>query len=240
MINPMAILCHDDLVTCMTILTIAFNHSGLRQILLALTALSALTLGACSKIDMPTTVTSNPIQLVEKDHSERYLVSELIDQDYDQMAAHYVRYGSSQAEIVVSYDPYSKSNTAMKATDALYRIQQALSERGVKDVKGRILAVDRSGDRSEMVISYNSVTAEGPEDCDMMPGYTESHAEINLDYKLGCSVNTMIARQVAHPEDLGGRRVEKTDGDGRRAGAVVEPYRNGTPNGQLQGAYTTQ
>lgn len=223
----------------MTSRTITSSCSGLRHMLLALTALSALALSGCDKIDMPTTITSKPIQLVTSDHSERYLVSELIDQDYDQMADHYSRYAAGQAELVVSYDPYSKKNTAMKATDTLHRVTQALSRRGVKDVKGRIQAVDQSGDRSEMVIGYTSVTAEGPEDCTMMPGHDTGHADIDADYRLGCTVNTMIARQVAHPEDLAGRAAE-TAVDGRRTGAVVEPYRAGTPNGQLSGAYTTQ
>ncbi len=211
----------------MTTRTMAISSSALRQGLLALTAISALSLGACAKMDMPTNMTDQRIQLVTENHAQTYDVASLTQAQFDEMADHYGRYGSGQAEIIVGYDPRSKKNTAMKATDSLHRVSDELSKRGVKNIKASIQALENSGDKSEMIIGYTSMTAQGPDDCKMMPGYEENHANTDYDYKLGCSVEALIAQQVAHPADLAGRAPD-TDADGRRTGIVVEPYRSGT------------
>ena len=221
----------------MTTRTIAISSSALRQGLLMLTAISALSLAGCTKMDMPTTATTERIQLVTENHSKTYAVADLTAAQFDEMADHYVRYGADQAEIIVGYDPRSKKNTAMRATDNLHRVSDELSKRGVKSVKASIQALENSGDKSEMIIGYTSMTAQGPNDCAMMPGYENNHVTADYDYKLGCSVETMIARQVAHPADLAGRAPE-TDADGRRTGIVVEPYRSGTLPG-ISGAYSS-
>ena len=221
----------------MTSRTIAISSSALRQGLLALTAISALSLGACSKIDMPSHMTPNRIQIVTENHSQTYRVADLTTAQFDEMANHYSRYGSGQAEIIVGYDPRSKKNTAMMATDRLHRISDELSKRGVKNIKSSIQALEDSGDQSEMIIGYTSVTAQAPEDCTSMQGYEASQAAIDDNYEMGCSVETFIARQVAHPADLAGRAPD-TDADGRRAGVTVEPYRSGTLPA-LSGGYSS-
>lgn len=215
------------------------SYSGIRQIMLALTALSALSLSGCS-VNMPSKIMAEPIQLVSENHSKRYAVSDLTAADYDQMAEHYSRYGASEAEVIVAYDPRSKKNTAMMASDQLHKISDELARRGVHDMKSSILAVENSGDHSEMVIGYNSVTAQAPDDCDLMPGYESGQAEADIesDYKLGCTMKTMVSRQIAHPQDLAGRASD-TQGDGRRAGVVVETYRTGARNRGLSGSYSS-
>ena len=221
----------------MTSRTIAISSSALRQGLLALTAISALSLGACSTIDMPSHMTANRIQLVTENHAQTYKVADLTPAHFYEMADHYSRYGSGQAEIIVGYDPRSKKNTAMMATDRLHRISDELSKRGVENIKSSIQAFEDSGDQSEMIIGYTSVTAQPPEDCTMMQGYDVSRADIDHDYEMGCSVESLIARQVAHPADLAGRAPD-TDADGRRTGIAVEPYRSGTLPA-LSGGYSS-
>lgn len=212
---------------------------SLRIALMACVATGAMALSGCS-IDMPTYVHSERIQLETNNYSERFEVESVSGTQLDQIAEHYKRYGTDQAEVIISYDPRSKKNTAMKATDQLHRISSELAKRGVKNIKGSIMAADGSGDVSEMMVGYTTMTAEAPEGCDkMMPGYETSHVDIDYDYDLGCSLDTMIARQVARPADLAGRVPDPQDNDGRRAGAVVEPYRAGTPNDALSGAMTT-
>ena len=211
------------------------HQDKVRQFLLALAGVSALSLSACS-MDMPTKMTESRIELSTEQYSQSYDVATLNDANFDAMADHYVRSGSSQAEVIVAYDPYSKKNTAMKANDQLARIKTELSTRGITDLKGSTLAIDHSGDSSEMIIGYESVTA-GVNDCRMMPGYATNHMDADFDYKLGCSVQTLMAKQVAHPADLAGRAPD-TDADGRRTGAVVERYRSGEPADDL-GTYTT-
>lgn len=209
----------------MTSRTIALSRSALRQGLLALAAISALSLGGCT-MDMPSRMTPNRIQIVTENHSQTYMVSDLTAVQFDEMADHYSRYGSGQAEIIVGYDPRSKKNTAMTATDNLHRVSDELSKRGVKNIKGSIQALEGSGDQAAMIIGYTSVTAQPPEDCRMMQGYEVSQAAIDPDYEMGCSVETFVSRQVAHPADLAGRAPD-TDADGRRTGIMVEPYRSG-------------
>lgn len=212
---------------------------SLRIALMACVATGAMALTGCS-IDMPTKIQSERIQLVTDNYSERFETATVSGAQLDQIAEHYSRYGAGQTEVIISYDPRSKKNTAMKATDQLHRISSELSKRGVKNIKGSIMGADGSGDVSEMMVGYATMTAEAPEGCDkMMPGYETGHADVDYDYKLGCSLNTMIARQVARPADLAGRAPDPQDNDGRRAGALVEPYRAGTPNRALSGAMTT-
>lgn len=213
---------------------VVYSFSGMRQVLLALTAISALSLGGCAKIDMPSTIHPEKIQLVTDNHSQNYVIADLTPVQFDDMASAYNRFGSGQAEVIVSYDPYSKKNTAMKAADQLQRISGELSQRGVRNIKSSIQAVEHSGDQSQMIIGYESVTAEPPKDCALMSSFNTHQAEADYDYKLGCSLNTMMARQVARPADLAGR-APVTDADGRRTGAVVEPYRAGTRNPALNG-----
>ncbi|MCM2344168.1 MAG: CpaD family pilus assembly protein [Alphaproteobacteria bacterium] len=216
-------------------LTPQYSHRHLKISLLSMVC--GLTLSACAQIDMPSHVSQQRPQLVTENYSSNYVVADLGPAQFDEMAARFGRHGSGTLEVIVGYDPHSKKNTAMKATDQLHRVLGELSQRGVRNVKGSILALDNSGDQSEMMIGYKSVNAEGPADCEMMPGYDNSQAQTDYDYKLGCTVNTLIARQVAHPEDLGGRAVP-VEADGRRTGAMVEPYRSGQPNSALSGAYS--
>lgn len=215
----------------MTARTIALTDNDMRpalpQVLLALAAISALSLGGCAKIDMPTKMTEQRVVLESDNYSQTYKVAEVKAAQLDEISDHFRRYGNSQPEVIVSYDPYSKKNTARKATDHLHRITAELGKRGVGNIKGSILAADYSGDAPEMIIGYSSVNAQPPQDCGMMPGADTMRAELDFDYKLGCSLQTMVSRQVARPADLAGRAPDSASGDARRAGAVVEPYRAG-------------
>lgn len=213
--------------------------SVMQHAMLALLAASALALGGCAKLDMPSRVTERPIILEADHYSQTYKTAQVGTTQLDEIAHTYRQYGNGQAELYVSYDPYSKKNTAMKASDQLHRIVTALHNRQMGDIKGSILAVDYSGDESDMVVGYSSVRAQAPEDCGMMPGADAARVELDPDYKLGCSVKTLVARQVARPADLAGRAPDMSGGDGRRSGAVVERYRTGTPYEQLR-TYSTQ
>ncbi|QQG36974.1 MAG: hypothetical protein HYS17_04180 [Micavibrio aeruginosavorus] len=213
------------------------KFAGLKKTVCLFAVMAAFGVSGCA-IDTPTTVHAGKPQLVTENYSSTYQVAELGGAQFDEMANRYSRHGSGELEVIIGYDPHSRKNTAMKATDQLHRVLDELSRRGVKNVKGSILALENSGDQPEMIIGYKSINAEAPEGCDMIPGYYTMQAETDYDYKLGCSVNTIMARQVAHPEDLGGRAVNP-DADGRRTGAMAEPYRAGQPNSGLSGAYSS-
>ena len=54
------------------------------------------------------------------------------------------------------------------------------------------------------------------------------------DYRLGCTIETQISRQVARPGDLEGRDTMDNP-DGRKTANTVEPYMTGAPNPALTG-----
>ena len=90
------------------------------------------------------------------------------------------------------------------------------------------------------LVRYDSYSALPPEDCGPMPGL-ESTEDVSFDenYRLGCSVDMLTARQIARPKDLLGREQQETTSDGRRGSNIVETYRTGTPNEPLEGESAT-
>ena len=54
---------------------------------------------------------------------------------------------------------------------------------------------------------FAALTAQAPTGCGMIPGYTglpeaSTKTEGEPDYRYGCTVETLIARQVTRPSDL--------------------------------------
>lgn len=197
--------------------------------------IGVIVLSGCAKIDMPSKMTDEKIQIERQNFSERFVTADVNDVVLDRLADHFGRYGEGEAEIIVSYDPRSRKNTAMKASDHLHRIAQGLHKRGISHLKTNVLPVENSGDISEMIIGYTSLSALPPQDCNLMPGASGHQTTIDTDYDLGCTLDSIIARQVTRPGDLEGRSYGDQDGDGRRAAAKVEPYRSGEGNGDLGG-----
>jgi type IV pilus biogenesis protein CpaD/CtpE len=54
------------------------------------------------------------------------------------------------------------------------------------------------------------------------------------NYRFGCTLDTVVARQV-RPKDLAGRGGDDVMNDGRRNANIVERYRTGEPNKALEG-----
>jgi type IV pilus biogenesis protein CpaD/CtpE len=109
---------------------------------------------------------------------------------------------------------------------------------GVKNVTTRIMPVSGHGTASAVEISFATVKAQPPAGCTVMPGVEDRGTFIASDYKSGCTVDTLLSRQIARPADLKGR--EGLDAaNGRRQTNIVESYRAGVGNSSL-GGYTTQ
>lgn len=199
----------------------------------------AIALSACGKdkLQEPSVLLKDTrLQINETSFSDNVALSEADESYINGLSRHYVRHGGSPMEIVVTYDPKSYRNTAMAAGVKAGDISEALRTRGVYNLESSILPIMGQGDEGRLVVSYMSHSAGAPKDCDrMMPGLNHDEFRDDEDYKLGCSVNSLIARQVSRPSDLLGRGNLDTVTDGRASANIIEVYRTGERNEPLEG-----
>ncbi len=199
-----------------------------------------LALGALAGCNMYSagSINENPIRVSEEMVTKDVLISDIDDAFIGSIARHYTKHSGSPMKIIVTYDPKSRSNTAMGATNEVSDIVSNLRDYGVTNVDAGILPVKSQGSDSKLIISYNSFNAHAPEGCDaLMSGMNGdlNGRDSNADYKMGCSIDTMLARQVAKPSHLLGRGNSGQGYDGRSATNIVDGYRTGAQNKSLEG-----
>lgn len=192
-----------------------------------LSAAILLSATACT-LEEPTWVNSSRVEVHEEGFTDTFETSNLDPGTLRAIGVNYYRYGNGPMDVAVSYDPSSKTNTRVAADAEVKRIQTELTRQGVRNLRITATPAERSGDISKTIVSFPALTARGPEDCSMMPGYenyqtrTAENAEGHpKDYRIGCSIETLIAKQVARPGDLLGRPGFETNSDARRQEAVV-------------------
>jgi type IV pilus biogenesis protein CpaD/CtpE len=154
-------------------------------------------------------------------------------------AAEYLRFGDGPVELTVSYDPRSKTNTAMNASDHAARIGSRLRTLNVPQVSSSILPVNALGEEAHVMMRYESTTAHAPEGCDYMGGLEGKATGAYMDYEYGCTTEMLLARQIARPKDLAGRD-GMSAGDGRRQALTVDGYRRGQTPPTLSGYSITE
>ncbi|MCB9990822.1 MAG: hypothetical protein H6867_05515 [Rhodospirillales bacterium] len=201
-------------------------------------ALAGLMLGAvavlpaCS-LDSPTFYAQKKVEVVEDTRHIEAETSSLDAAALKAIAYEYDDHGEGALEVVVTYNPTSKSNTAMKASDNAARIAQGLRDNGVRNVKTEILPIhDDKPSLTQM--SYTSFTAQAPEGCGDLDKIDDSSHENYRDYGLGCSTETYIARQIVRPKDLLGRDDIVDEEDGRKRGLVVESFKWAVQNEPME------
>lgn len=140
-----------------------------------------------------------------KFHDQR-LMRDADDTYLTTLADHYQRFGDGPVYASITYDPKSKNATAMHATQMASDVSAKLRAAGVRDVKVDIIPVKDQGAQSHLLINYDTYTAHAPRDCDVLPGFEDTDHTINDDYKMGCTIETVIARQIHRPKDLAGDR----------------------------------
>ncbi len=197
-----------------------------------LSAVSLMVMG-CANQSTPSMVNNSRTEMVAETYTDQASVGTVDEATLTVLAYEYGRYGSGPLDLTVTYDPKSKSFTAMKAAEKVKSLESGLRRRGVKNIKTDVLAVN---DQPEtLMISYQSITSRPPSDCGDMPGLKDgATTRVIGDYKFGCGIESMIARQVYRPSDLQGVGTME-HGDGRRSTNVTERYRLGTPNEPLDG-----
>ncbi len=184
----------------------------------------------------PTKVTDKRVQVRQESFMEDVEISRVDDAFIAEIARHYTRHGEGAMDLVLTYDPRSYRNTAMQATTTVSDIAVTLRDYGVEDINPNIMPVKALGDVPRLLVSYQGYTAHAPDDCGLMAGLDKSAGVgSQKDYKLGCSVETMIARQVSRPGDLLGRENTDLTTEGRGASNIVDGSRSGTLNQPLEG-----
>jgi type IV pilus biogenesis protein CpaD/CtpE len=213
------------------------KNSSFKNLAKACVALLSIGLGGCMDLYEPSTINEAPIQVKEEAFLQDVPLDDVDDKYIRALAYHYSRYGASTMDLLVTYDPHSKDNTAMKATNAVGDIAETL--RGVydvTDVKAGIMPVASQHEAPRLLVSYDSYSAHAPQGCDgMMPGLDGRPMEDDSRYKLGCSIATLKARQVARPADLLGSDSVYQTTEGRSASNIVDLHRSGAEKPALQG-----
>ena len=192
----------------------------------------SLSMTACS-LREPDHFTRNKVQLIEERVTQDVSVAEFNDANILALANHYSRHGDGPLEVVVSYNPKSRSQGAMYAGQKAAEVAASLRAQGVENIDAHIMPV-KDLSESKIMVSYLGYDALGPKDCELMPGLEHRKINANESYRMGCSVDTIFAKQIARPRDLLGQETSAST-DGRRSANQVELYRTGVPNEPLEG-----
>jgi len=205
--------------------------------------LSAVALLSGCSVQSETWVNSGRAQIQEDQFTDSFETAKLDNSMLHAISDYYGRFGNGAINVVVSYDPQSKINTKSNAEKSLLAIQNGLERNGLKDVHAALSSVAGTGDVSTTLVSFPAVTATAPNGCGMMPGYEDPSADTPNDtnikptYKYGCTVETLLSRQVVRPSDLMGKQGFETNGDGRRSERVLSSrgYYGTNANAKLEG-----
>ncbi len=215
------------------------------KILLCMTILAGTS--ACT-LDEPTWVNPSRVEVHEEGYTDTFATETLDNATLRAIGVNYYRYGNGPMDVAVSYNPSSKNNSKSNALKQAQRIEKELRRQGVNDL--RISTTERSdgNDSSSTMISFPALTAKAPQDCGLMPGYTDAQTGTPSDaegnhkgYAIGCTVETLMAKQIARPGDLLGRPGFETDADGQRLERVVwgRGYYGLKSNPRLEGESAT-
>ncbi|MFK7840510.1 MAG: CpaD family pilus assembly lipoprotein [Bdellovibrionales bacterium] len=195
--------------------------------------MSGFLLQGCESIvHSETQLAQKKMQLESNEVVETVSVDDMDSHAIAALSDHYSRQGNGKVQLTITYDPKSSGNTAMNASNHAARIGGEFRKNGV-DVDAMILPIKGLGDDAQAIVSFNSLSLAGP-DCDLLPGLENRNVDTDAEYELGCSRDTIMAKQIARPRDLVDDN-EPNSVDGRRASNIVERYRTGEPNEPLNG-----
>lgn len=190
-------------------------------------------LSACSGQSTPTMMNVSPIELVHETVVEQVPLKHLNDGTLTALAQQYHAYGRGNVDLTMTYDPVSKDFTAMKAIHELKRVQATLKKKGVHNVTAQTLAVPDG--QASLMVSFDIVRAQAPTGCGVMPGLNNNETSRFLgDYKFGCGIESLLAKQIARPSDLEGTS-DMGSRSARRDSIMLEGYSAGVQRTPLEG-----
>ena len=192
----------------------------------------ALCLSACTQFT-PSMMSTSRAQLSSTTMMEQVPFDYINDATLSDLADHYKSHGTSALDLTMTFDPKSKSFTAMNAVHKLQDIKAQLKKKNVLNVTTQTAAIEKG--TPSLLISYDMVQAMAPQNCNLMPGIeTANTTRFIPDYKFGCSTETMLSRQIARPTDLLGTET-MDNAEGRRAATVTESYKAGVQRTPISG-----
>lgn len=201
-------------------------------------------LAGCSDDLRQSKLNDSPVKVHENIYKKRMRTSDIDDAQLRALSRDYRRHGGGGMTLGVSYNPASDDNTAVKASNNGAELAETLRKNGVEQVNVDVLPVKKSGETSYTLIHFRRYTAEAPSNCALMPGVGKIHTstdKMGHNYQLGCTIDSLLARQVKRPRDLLGReRADDNYASGRRAGNIINRYREGEPNEPLEGSTATE
>ncbi len=204
--------------------------------LIILGACAPLFLSGCARdLSEPSWISGNSVQVQEHSFVEEVALSDVTNEFVSKTAKHYNKYGGGPVNLSVTYNPNIKGSSSIKASGTAAKIAASFRSKGVRDVEIDVLPVGDQGQDAKLILSYTSYTAHAPKDCGVLYGFDDNKNNINRDYEMGCTIETVMARQIARPKDLLGVGSVNPTTDGRRSGNIVETYRTGAPNEALDG-----
>lgn len=193
----------------------------LRTPLLLVLPLLLLT-GCGDDFELPSVVAERRAEVATGTFNQTYSAA-LVDNNFlKQISDSYNRYGAGPLYVTTTYDPKGGSDTGGEATRISARVHNYLKQHGVNEVQSDTLPTPNAGPDHQIIIRYGTITAQAPEGCGVMPGYTNRGATTrDTTYGYGCTVETLLAQQVARPADLAGRDPGNVTSDGARQTAVI-------------------
>lgn len=189
-------------------------------------------LSACDLYE-PSWTTPNRMRLTQERFFETFEAGTINASMAHMLMNDYHNKNGQDIAITATYDPANPNSSAQTATREVARVAGLIAHTGVKGAQTKILPVADTS--AKVMISYTMLSASAPINCGTMPGFKGDGIRRDEDYGLGCTVETLMARQIAHPQDLLGNKDMPATSDGRRLSNSGDSYTDGVPNEPLEG-----
>ena len=157
---------------------------------LLLSSIAILNLTACEhgigalqpSMFEDTTVTPRQIELTQEHHVETIPTNELTHDRLMTLTDDYIRHGQSPLYMVFPYNPDVK--TARLA--AINRANITRGQLSKMDIRNAVVQTTPViGATKEVVVGYDKLKAQGPQNCGEMPGLTTTQTGAYGDYGIG-------------------------------------------------------
>ena len=196
-----------------------------------------VALGACTQTT-PSMMNSNKLIVAQETIIDQIALTDMNKAIVSRIADYYNKNATGALGVTVTYDPNSNSFGRTQANREARDIAAALKQHNIKSVMTETVAIPNS--EPFVIINYDTTVALAPANCGETPGLEDYQTGRFIgDYKFGCGVESMFAKQIAHPNDLYGNSRLGTR-YARRDTNVVENYSAGVQLAPLNGVETNE